>query len=166
MLTKRLKYLRGKEEKRRGKVFKALMVLRKFFKFCHKIGQRERLFNIERNRAVLLIQNFYRVYLSRTWYQSIFFTKGHMPLICFAVFDARSILIFRVRKVKNLRRVARRESDAAIRIKRSIFMRNIKGKSRSRAGSMEFDPDRKFIMQGIASKRINEENDNNSDTSL
>ena len=45
-------------------------------------------------------------------------------------------------------------------------MRNIKGKSRSRAGSMDFDPDRKLIMQGIATKRIHEEDDNNSDTSL
>lgn len=68
MLTKRLKYLRHQDEKRRGKVFKALMILRKFFKFCYKIGQRERQLNIEKNRAVLLIQNFYRVYLSRSWY--------------------------------------------------------------------------------------------------
>lgn len=69
-----------------------------------------------------------------------------------------------MRKVKNLRRIARRETDAAVRIKRSIFMRNMKGR-KQRTNSMDADPDAKLIKQGMASKCRNfvEEDGNDSD---
>jgi hypothetical protein len=93
MITKRLKYLKYKHSKRMAELTRATFVIIKFFKYIHKLGQKQRDINKCRHTSALIIQSFYRIFLSRKW----------------------------VRKVRKLRNIIKRENDAATRIQRTLF---------------------------------------------
>lgn len=100
MLVERLKYQKKKHACKMEKLVRAFRILSKFIKYCLKAGQKERQLQVMRSKAAKVIQSLYRVFVSRQW----------------------------VRRVRNLKRMNRRESDAAIRIKRNLFLRGISGR--------------------------------------
>ena len=83
--------------KRMHDVASAVTVICRFMKYSHKVGQEERDAQIVRAKAAKMLQNMYRVWVSRHW----------------------------IRKIRNLKRSNRRESDAVTRIKRSFFTKKV-----------------------------------------
>ena len=83
--------------KRFEDVASAIQVICKFMKFAYKVGQEEREKQIGRAKAAKVIQNMYRIWVSRHW----------------------------IRKVRNLRMSHKRENDAVTRIRRSLFTKKV-----------------------------------------
>lgn len=97
MMLAKMKVMRKRNRQRFERIASAINVICKFMKYVHKLGLKEREINLTKMKAVRTIQNMYRVWASYRW----------------------------VRRVKNLRKVNNRESDAAIRIRRSLFQKKL-----------------------------------------
>lgn len=97
MIIAKRKVRSKRSRKRFEDVTTAIQIIGRFIRYSHKVGQQERLEQIERGKAAKVIQNMYRVWVSHHW----------------------------IRKIRNLRRVNQRESDAVVRIKRSLFQKKI-----------------------------------------
>ena len=105
MVIKRAWYFRTKNRKHFERVASAVIVICKFMKYVQTLGQKDREENIIREKAARKIQNLCRVWASQQW----------------------------VRRVRSLRRVFQRETDAAVRIKRSMFQKSL-GLSKATVG--------------------------------